>query len=111
MQSRKHIKSSKGRWDNSPEGLRRRRAIADAKREAMVADLPPVPIGPEPLSLWQSITVELYVPINGRCDQHATVVDGERVGLLSATQIGVLIRDKIRKRPSVALLAEERRFQ
>lgn len=50
------------------------------------------------------------MPAHGRCDQHAAVIDGERVGLLSATQISVMLRDKIRKRPSVALLAEERNF-
>lgn len=44
--------------------------------------LPPVPTGPEPLTLWQRIVVEVYVPTSGRCDQHAAVIDGERVGLL-----------------------------
>ena len=43
-----------------------------------------------------------------RCDQHATVIDGERVGLLSASRIGVKVREAIRKRPSVDYLAEAR---
>ena len=77
----------------------------------MAATLPPVPTGPEPLTLWQTITVHLYVPTSGRCDQHAVVLDGERVGLLSATQIGVKVREAIRKRPSLDLLGEERRAQ
>lgn len=108
MQSRRKHRS---RWAhcNTPAALRRRRAAADAKREALAATLPPVPTGPEPLALWQTITVQLYVPTSGRCDQHATVIDGERVGLLSATQIGVKVREAIRKRPSVDLLADARR--
>lgn len=75
----------------------------------MAATLPPVPAGPEPLTLWQTITVQLYVPTSGRCDQHAAVIDGEAVGLLSATQIGVKVREMILKRPSFDVLAEARR--
>lgn len=110
MQSRRHNRS---RWAhcNTPEAKRRRRAAADARREAMAATLPPVSTGPEPLALWQTITVHLYVPTSGRCDQHAAVIDGERIGLLSATQIGVKVREAIRKRPSLDLLGEERRAQ
>ena len=67
---------------------------ADAKREAMAATLPPVYEGPAPLSEWQTITVTLYVPTHGRCDQHATVIDGQRVAAM------------IRKRPSDAALAD-----
>ena len=110
MQGRRHNRS---RWAhcNTPEAKRRRRAAADARREALAATLPPVPTGPEPLTLWQTITVHLYVPTSGRCDQHAAVLDGERIGLLSATQIGVKVREAIRKRPSLDLLGEERRAQ
>ena len=45
----------------------------------MAAILPPAPTGPEPLALWQRITIDLYVPTHGRCDQHAAVIDGEQV--------------------------------
>lgn len=107
MQSRR---PPRGRWAhcNTPEAKIRRRAAADARREVMAELLPPVPTGPEPGSLWQTITVRLYVPTFGRCDQHATEIDGERVGLLSATQIGLAVRNRIYKRPSLDVLAEER---
>ena len=75
----------------------------------MAATLPPAAQAPEPLVLWQSFTVELYVPTHGRCDQHAVKIDGEQIGLLSATQVGVMVREKIVKRPSVDVLAEARR--
>ena len=75
----------------------------------MAAILPPAPTGPEPLTLWQTITVQLYVPTSGRCDQHAAVIDGEAVGLLSATQISVKMRELILKRPSLDVLADARR--
>lgn len=75
----------------------------------MAATLPPVPTGPEPLTLWQTITVQLYVPTSGRCDQHAAVIDGEAVGLLSATQIAKRVRELVMKRPSFDALAEARR--
>jgi predicted O-methyltransferase YrrM len=57
MQSRRRNRS---RWAhcNTPEAKRRRRAAADARREALAATLPPVPTGPEPLTLWQTITVQ-----------------------------------------------------
>lgn len=108
---RRYRQRSKGRSRhlNTPEAIRHRRALADAKREALAATLPPVPTGPEPLTLWQRIVVEVYVPTSGRCDQHAAVIDGERVGLLSASQIGVKVREAIRKRPSLAYLGEARR--
>lgn len=109
MQSRRRIHRSKWAHCNTPEAKRRRRAKADAIREEHAATLPPTPTGPEPLTLWQTITVQLYVPTGGRCDQHAVAIDGELVGLLSATQIGVKVREAIRKRPSVALLADVRR--
>ena len=75
----------------------------------MAAILPPAPTGPAPLTLWQTITVQLYVPTSGRCDQHAAVIDGEAVGLLSATQISVKMRELILKRPSLDVLADARR--
>ena len=109
MQSRRRHHRSKWAHCNSPAGLRNRRAIADAKREANSALLPPAPTGPEPLTLWQTITIELHVPTCGRCDQHAVVIDGERVGLLSASDIGLHVRKMIRKRPSLVLLADARR--
>lgn len=101
----------RSRWAhaNTPAAKRRRRARDDAAREALVAALQPVYAGPEPLSHWQRVTVDVYVPTSGRCDQWAAVIDGERVGLLSATGIGVAVRKAIRSRPSVALLADWRR--
>lgn len=109
MKSRHHYQSAKRSrwaWNNSPDGLRNRRAKADARREAIAAALPPVYEGPAPLSEWQTITVTLYVPTHGRCDQHAAVIDGQRVGLLSATEIGRRVAAAIRKRPSDAVLAD-----
>lgn len=119
MKSRRPHRS---RWAhcNTPEALRRRRAAADARREALCADLPPVDPGPEPLSVWQTVqvldsrgavmhSVTLYVPTSGRCDQHAAEVDGERRGLLTATEVGRLVAGWLCKRPSVAILAEQRR--
>lgn len=111
MQSRKRIK--RGRWSkaNSAEALRRRRATADARREALVRDLPPACAGPDPMSHWQRITIDLYVPVKGRCDQHRVVIDGEPIGLMSATQLGVKVRDLVHKRPSTAEIAEARYWQ
>lgn len=114
MKSRRlHQSTKRSRWAhcNTPDALRRRRAKADARREAIAATLPPVCEGPAPLSEWQTITVTLYVPTHGRCDQHATVIDGQRVGLLSATEIGRRVAAAIHKRPSDALLADVRREQ
>jgi hypothetical protein len=107
---RQNAKRSRFAHCNTLEALRRRRAKNDARREALARTLPPVATGPEPLSLWQTVTLHLYVPTHGRCDQHAVVMDGQRVGLLSATQIGVLVRRVIRNRPSVAVLADVRRM-
>ncbi len=90
MKSRRHH-HKRSRWAhaNTPEALRRRKAAADAKREAIAATLPPAYAPPQPLSHWQRVTIDLYVPAgSARCDQHAVVIDGERVGLLSATEIG-----------------------
>ena len=109
MQSRRPHRS---RWAhcNTPSALRRRKAAADARRETLAATLPPVPTGPEPLTLWQTITVQLYVPTSGRCDQHAVAIDGKEIGLLSATEIGVKVRGLVLKRPSFDVLAEARRY-
>ena len=109
MQSRSRHHRSKWAHCNTPEALRRRRARNDARREAMVATLPPIPDDPAPLSVWQRIEVVLYVPTSGRCDQHAAEIDGQRVGLLSASQIGVKVRETVRKRPSVEALEDSRR--
>jgi len=108
MHSRSH---HRGRWAhaNTIPAKRRRRAAEDARREALASALPPAYAGPEPLSHWQTVTVQVYVPTHGRCDQHATMIDGEIVGLLSATQIGVEVRKRIKPRPSVSTLADWRR--
>lgn len=109
MQARRRHHRSKWAHCNTPAALRRRKAVADARREALAATLPPLPAEPEPLSVWQRIEVVLYVPTAGRCDQHAVEIDGERVGLLSASQIGVRVREMVRKRPSVEALEDSRR--
>lgn len=125
MKSRKHhVRASRWAKANSPEALRRRRAAADARREAICATLPPAYSGPAPLSRWQSVVVldargevmhriDLHVPADNsgaRCDQHAAEIDGERM-LMTATQIGAKVRGWIAKRPSVALVADIRREQ
>ena len=113
MQSRlRHHRAKRSKWAhvNTPDGLRRRRAKIDAAREAIAATLPPVDPGPQPGELWQTVVVRVYVPTcAARCDQHALELDGKRVGIRSATQIGVLVRDAIHKRPSVAIQADVRR--
>lgn len=118
----KSLRKRRGPWAhvNTPAGLRNRQAKADARREAWAATLPPVYAGPEPLSVWQTVqvldgagqvqhTVTLYVPTRGRCDQHAAEVDGKRCdSMLTATDVGRLVAGLIRKRPTVADLAELR---
>ena len=109
MKSRKRNRS---RWAhvNTPAGLRNRNAKADAKREAICARLPPAYVPPQPGDHWQRIVIDMYVPTcPARCDQHAVMIDGKLVGLLSWTQLGAMLRDLVRKRPSVALQAEIRR--
>ena len=90
----------------------------DARREAIAATLPPVYAGPEPLSVWQTITVcgagvdctiTLYVPRAGRCDQHAVTIDGKVRPMVTATEIGRMVASMIYKRPSVAVLGEFRK--
>ena len=55
MKSRSRHHRSKWAHCNTPDALRRRRAKADARREAIAAALPPVYEGPAPLSEWQTI--------------------------------------------------------
>ena len=111
MQSQRRHHRSKWSHCNTPDALRRRRAANDARREAIAAKLPPIPADPMPGDLWQTVTVQVYVPTSGRCDQHATVIDGERVGMLSATEIGRRVAAALCKRPSFAMLAETRSHQ
>jgi hypothetical protein len=113
---------SRNRWSraNTPAAKARRRAAADARREAICATLPPAYAPPAPLSPWQTVLVldahcdvmhriALYVPTDGhRCDQHAAEVDGQRE-LMTATEIGRRVAGWIAKRPSVAWQAEMRR--
>lgn len=108
MHSRRPHRS---RWAhaNTPDAKLRRRAAADAKREELAASLPPAYAGPEPLSHWQTLTIQVYVPTHGRCDQHAVLIDGEEAGLLSATQIAAAVRKRIKPRPSQSLLGDWRR--
>lgn len=117
--------SGKGRtWAhvNSPAGLIRRRASADAKREALAATLPPVYRGPEPGTVWRRVVVldgadqvmmdaVLYVPMcAARCDQLAGMIDGQRMDhLTTATEIAEKVRGVIGKRPSVRMLADMQR--
>ncbi len=123
MKSPRHHRSAiRSRWAhaNTPDALRRRRAAADTRREALAATLPPVYAGPEPLSLWQTVqvldgagrllhSIALHVPTAGRCDQHAATIDGARCDrMLTATNVGRLVAGMIHKRPSVALLSEWR---
>ena len=119
MKSRSHNRS---RWHhcNTPEGLRRRRAAADARREALAATLPPVDPGPQPLDAWQTVqvidasgrvalSIQLLVPTHGRCDQHAALIDGVQAGrLMTATEIGRMVAAAIAKRPSRDMMAEIR---
>lgn len=95
-------------WMTHLENMRHAVEVLGAKFGGK-ARLPPAEPGPEPGSLWQTLTVTLYVPTSGRCDQHATVIDGQRVGLLSATEIGRRVAAAIHKRPSGEVLADYRR--
>jgi hypothetical protein len=108
----------RNRWAhcNTPAALRRRRALLDARREALAATLPPIPDDPEPGAVWCVVQIvgaagvlhsrTLYVPARGhRCDQHAD----EAGRLVSATELGAWLRGAVPKRPSHALRAEMRR--
>lgn len=125
MKSQRHRRQRTGRtWAhvNTREGLIRRRARADARREALAATLPPVYRGPEPGSVWRRVVVEdgagrvlmdavLYVPMcPARCDQSAAVIDGAQADhLVTATEIGAMVRSAIGKRPSARLLVDMQR--
>jgi hypothetical protein len=113
MKSRAHYRNAKR---NSREAVIRRRALLDARREALAATMPPIPDDPEPGSVWCVVQVvgaagvlhsrTLYVPARGhRCDQHAD----EAGRLVSATELGAWLRGAVPKRPSHALRAEMRR--
>lgn len=110
MKSRSSL-HRRSRWAhaNTPAALQRRKAEADAQREAIAATMPPAFTPPAPGSHWQRIIIDVYVPPRGRCDQHQAEIDGEPIGLLSATEIGRRAAATIRKRPSVELQAEIRR--
>ena len=102
---RHHHKPKRSRWAhcNTPEAKRRRQAAADARREALAATMPPIDPGPQPLDPWQTVrvldasgrvalSVQLLVPMHGRCDQHAALIDGAQAGrLLTATDVGRLV--------------------
>jgi hypothetical protein len=125
MKSRRPHRQRTGRtWAhvNSPAGLIRRRARADAKREALAATLPPVYRGPDPGTVWRRVVVldgadqvlmdaVLYVPLcSSRCDQLAGMIDGQRMDrMTTATEIAEKVRGVIGKRPSVRLLADMQR--
>ncbi len=125
MKSSRHHRQRTGRtWAhvNGPASLIRRRARADARREALAAMLPPVYRGPDPGTVWRRVVVldgadqvlldaVLYVPLcSARCDQSAAVIDGARADhLVTATEIAALVRGAIGKRLSVAMLADMQR--
>lgn len=109
MKSPRRHHRSKWHHCNTPDAIRRRRAANDARREVIAASLPPIPDDPTPGALWQTVTVQVYVPTSGRCDQHAAVIDGVRVGLLSATDIGRKVASMLCKRPSLAIQCDMRR--
>lgn len=119
---RRHHSAKRSRWAkaNTPDAIRRRRAAADAKREAICATLLPAYEPPAPMTLWQEVIIRdgsgevqhriaLYVPTAGRCDQWAAEVDGVRVPMMTATDAGATVRGWIAKRPSVSVQAEIRR--
>lgn len=123
MKSLRLRRPTRSRWAhlNTPDALRRRRAAADARREALASELPPGEAGPAPLSVWQTVQMlgahgqvmhqlVLRVPTSGRCDQHAAELDGQRLGLLTATAVGRLVAGWICKRESSAMMAEQRRY-
>lgn len=113
-------KRSRWAWNNSPDGLRNRRAKADARREALAETLPPIPNDPAPGTVWQTVqvldacggvmhSITLYVPTAGRCDQHAATIDSKRCERVqTATDIGRHVAGWISKRPSLAERAEWR---
>lgn len=110
----------RSRWAhcNTPAALARRRAAADARREA----LPAVDPGPQPGQARQTVQVidasgrvalrlDLVVPTRGRCDQHAALINGAPGDrLLTATDVGRLVAAAIVKRPTRDELAELRTY-
>lgn len=113
MQSRTHH-HPRNRWAhcNTPTALRRRRALLDARREVLAAELPPIPADPEPGSVWCVVQVvgaagvlhsrTLYVPRRARCDQHAD----EAGRLVTATDLATWLRGAVPKRPSYSQRSE-----
>jgi hypothetical protein len=123
MQTFKTRRRYRSAWAhcNTPDGLRNRRAKADARRELLAATLPPIDPGPQPMESWQTVqvldahgnvmhSIALLVPMPGnRCDQHAASIDGKRCAALqTATEIGRTVAGWIAKRPSFSLLSEMR---
>ena len=111
MKHRHRNRQSKWAHVNTPQGLRNRKAAADARREAIAALVPAAYEPPRPGAHWQRIVIDLYVPTHGRCEQHAAVIDGRAVGLLGATDIAKQVRGLIRPRPSRDVQAEVRRVE
>ena len=111
----RHASRNRSRHLNTPDAIKRRRAKADARREALAATLPPIHADPEPGSTWCTVQIvgaagvlqsrTLYVPALGRrCDQHADA-DGL---LVTATELGEWLRRHLPKRPSYAQRVEAR---
>jgi hypothetical protein len=114
MKSRAHRNNAER---NTPEAIIRRRAMMDARREALAEVLPPIPPDPAPGDEWVTLAIigkagvlrsrTLYVPARGhRCDQHCDA-DGR---LVTATELAEWLRGAIPKRPSYRERAEMRRF-
>ncbi len=110
---------TRSRHLNTPDAIKRRRAKADARREAACANLPPIPAEPQTGDVWVVLKIEgptglvlhsrtLYVPARGkRCDQHAD----ESGRLVSATDAAEWLRGAIPKRPSYAQRRELRAME
>ena len=97
MKHRHRNRQSKWAHVNTPQGLRNRKAAADARREAIAALVPAAYEPPRPGAHWQRIVIDLYVPTHGRCEQHAAVIDGRAVGLLGATDIAKQVRGEAKR--------------
>lgn len=113
MKSRAYHRNAKR---NRPDAVIRRRALMDARREALAEVLPPIPPDPEPGDEWVTLAIiskagvlhsrTLYVPARGRrCDQHCDA-DGR---LVTATELAEWVRASIPKRPSHAQRQQIRR--
>lgn len=56
-----------------------------------------------------ALRIDLLVPVAGRCDQHAALIDGAQADhMLTATDIGRMVAAAIVKRPSRDMRAEMR---